>query len=561
MSTSKQDQDYVKVQPDGTLGIRAADLPLATALRLLSLQSGRNIISSPAVKGTVTAELHDVTFEEALGAILRMNNCDYRIEGNLINVYTLDELAPITHRYYQLSYVTATDVAAVIKPLLSENGNVISSPPTERGISIRHRGATGDALAGNSFVVVYDYPERLDAVGALIKRIDVKPSQVLVEATILRARLNEDNALGIDFTTVGGIDFTTLGSVSPAAQSIATGNTPPGLLGDTTFTARTEFNASIPAGGFTFGIIKDQVAVFIRALEQITDAQVLANPKLLVLNKQVGNVIVGRRDGYITTTVTETAAVQKIDFLETGTQLTFRPFISADGYVRLELHPEDSIGGLTPDGLPFEQTTEVTTNVIVRDGHTILIGGLFREVDTNSRSQIPLLGDVPGVGNLFRSRNDSMEREEVIILLTVHVIKNDAAYAKYSTDQLEDFERHRVGLRRGVMWHGRERLAQSYYRRAIERYAGGQTGPALWYIRMALHNRPRFLPAIKLKEEIEGAREWDEDGTVTRNFVRDLIRHEQGQEVPAPPFGRPALPLKRDEDRIDPGSEGRQAPH
>src|SRR5690606_22979737 len=96
-----------------------------------------------------------------------------------------------------------------------------------------------------------------------------------------------------------------------------------------------------------------------------------------------------------TTTVTQTSSIQNVEFLETGTQLRFRPYIGDDGYVRIEVHPEDSTGGLTAANLPFEQTTEVTTNIIVRDGHTILIGGLFREVTSASRSQVPLVGNVP----------------------------------------------------------------------------------------------------------------------------------------------------------------------
>jgi len=276
------------------------------------------------------------------------------------------------------------------------------------------------------------------------------------------------------------------------------------------------------------GIIKDHVGIFIRALEQITDTSVLANPKVLALNKQIGNIIVGRRDGYITTTVTETQAIQKVEFLETGTQLTFRPFIGTDGYVRMELHPEDSVGGLTAAQLPFEQTTEVTTNVIVRDGHTILIGGLFREVTSESRSQLPFLGDIPHIGDLFRSRSDSLDREEVIILLTVHIVSNDEVYAEESLEYLRGIERTRVGLRRGMMWHGRERLAQSYYRKAVDYFERGDNDRALWNVQMCLHNYPRFLSAIKLKDEIEQTRDWEDDATIGRDFVYQLIRRAKG---------------------------------
>lgn len=555
----------VTVSNGGTVDLHVVDMPLATVLRMLNTKSRRNIIVTPSVQGTVTAELYDVSFDEALRAILTGNNCEYEVRDKFIYVRTVDEMASLrrdkpgssaagemsTHQVFWLDYVDASEAETIVKPLLSEQGSITSSTAAREGSPPSLTIGGEPAGTGKDYIVVFDEPERLSLIAEVISEIDIKPPQVLVEATIMRARLNEENALGIDFTTVGGIDFEMLGSTSPAAQSITTGNTPQSMLGDTTLTVRTDFNANIASGGFTFGIIKDQVGLFIRALEQITDVEILANPKLLALNKQVGKIIVGRRDGYLTTTVTETSAIQDVKFLETGTQLTFRPFIGNDGYVRMEIRPEDSVGGLTPAQLPFEQTTEVTTTVLVRDGHTILIGGLFREVSSAARDQVPLLGDFPVIGNLFRSRNDSIDREEVIILLTVHIVKDEDDYADRSENQLEDAERARVGMRRGMMWHGRERLSQSHYRKAIEHFAGGQLEKALWNVRMALHNQPRFIAAIDLKEEIEQAREWEEDGAVTREFIWDIISNDRQDGDFR--FGRPT---RRGQGGADPDAVG-----
>src|SRR5690606_22423310 len=112
--------------------------------------------------------------------------------------------------------------------------------------------------------------------------------------------------------------------------------------------------------------------------------------------------LVGREDGYLTTTTTDTTTVQTVQFLRTGTRLVFRPYIGDDGYIRLEVHPEDSDGQVVA-GLPSKTTTEVTTNVLVKDGHTVVIGGLFRESDSRTRSQVPGLGELPIVGALFRN--------------------------------------------------------------------------------------------------------------------------------------------------------------
>ncbi len=540
-------QSEVAVRDDGAVELHVVDMPLATVLRMLSLQGKRNIIATPAVTGTVTADLYDVSFEQALRAVLTTNDADFQIIGDFIYVHTRAELAAlrtgtgfVTTRIFRLNYISAADVAAIVEPLLSADGKIGKSAAAKTGLDASAEEAGGDSVSQNDFVIVHDYPERLAEIANIIRQIDVRPQQVLVEATILRARLTDDNALGIDFTLVGGVDLELLGSTSVGIQNIAVGQLPTDRLEQFNANATTKFTDNVPDGGLTLGIIKDQVAVFIRALEQVTDTSVIANPKVLALNKQAGNVIVGRRDGYITTTVTETQAIQKVEFLETGTQLTFRPFVGTDGYIRMELHPEDSVGGLTAAQLPFEQTTEVTTNVIVRDGHTILIGGLFREVDTDSRSQLPLLGDLPGIGELFRSTADSVDREEVIILLTVRIIKNDAEYARFSAGLLEDIERSRVALRQSAMWHGRERLAQSHYRTAVKSFAKGHDRFALWNTQMAIHNYPRFMSAIKLEEELRQVREWDDDATVGRSFIARLVMRDQNVNVPI--FGRPAPP-------------------
>ena len=538
------DEAKVSYTDRGTIELHASERPLSEVLQLLALLGKCNIIASPAVNGTVTASLYDVELEEALDCILKANNAGFIKQGKFIYVYTLKELADILQeapvgRVFYLNYITAAEAKTVITPLLSDVGQAAVSPEPEDGIGSSADNGGGQSWAGVDYIFVLDRPAVLENIDAVLTRIDVRPRQVLMEATILRASLTDDNALGIDFSLVGGVDLELLGSTSNGITDLTLGQLPPERLELFNSNITTSFTGDVPPGGVTIGVIKDHVAVFLRALEQVTDTSVIANPKILTLNKQKGQVIVGRRDGYLTTTFTDTVATQTIEFLETGTQLIFRPFIGDDGFIRVELHPEDSTGGVDSAGLPFEHTTEVTTNVVVRDGHTILIGGLFREVTTDTRSQVPILGDVPGLGTLFQSRQDSTQREEVIILLTVHVVKDDTAYADASVRAMENIERMRVGLRAGLMWHGRERLAQRHYRRALEHVGAGQQDKALWDLNMALHNYPRFMRAIELKESLLEQREWEEDGVATRAFIHRLIAAEAGSL--SLPYGCPPM--------------------
>lgn len=560
----------VSVTDRGRVQLHVADMPLSDVLRLLSLEGKRNIVASPQVQGTVTANLYDVTFDEALKAILVANGAGYITTDHFIYVYTQAQLAemkqaaagkPVT-RVFRLSYISAQDAESFLTPLLAGTGQVSSgssvtaSPRAESGIASSSDEAGGDTYAAGELVVVTAPMEKMAAVENVLREVDVRPRQVLIEATILRAELRNDNALGIDFSIVGGVDLEQLGAVSNAIQDVSLGQLPVERYELFNAAASTNFRKDVPAGGISVGIIKDQVAVFLRALEQVTDTTVLANPKVLALNKQKGQVIVGRRDGFLTTTFTETQAIQSVEYLETGTRLLFRPYIGEDGYVRIELHPEDSVGFVNAQGLPSKQTTEVTTNVLVRDSQTILIGGLFREVTTDARNQVPLLGGIPGLGQLFRSNNDTTQREEVIILLTVHIVKDQSTYAANSVDALDQGERIRVGLRQGMMWHGRDRLAQSQYQRAVEAQALGDTGKALWHLDLALRNDRRLLPAILLKEQITGERAWDDEGANVRDFARRLIAQDRGADQHF--YGRPAWNTPNPEQI--PSTEGESTP-
>jgi len=551
--------------------LHVADLPILEVLRMLSSETRRNIVASNGVSGSVTANLYDVTLEQALAAVLAMNRLAYREVDDFIYVHTQEEMAEIkaaerhvTSRVFHLRYINAADAKALLEPLLSERGRIAVTPPAQVGLytgsttggssaattgagasSANAASGVGNSLGGGDALVVTDEIDRLRRMADVLKEVDVRPQQILIESTILRASLNENNALGIDFTTLGGVDFAQVGSTSAAAQNINTGDLPTESLDKTTFTTRTGFVGNVPPGGLTFGIIKNNIAIFIRALEEVADTSVIANPKVLALNKQRGEVIVGRRDGYTTTTVTDTAAIQTVEFLETGTQLIFRPFILDPATVRLEIHPKDSIGGLTPANLPFEQTTEVTTNILVRDGHTIVIGGLFREVTNANRSQLPFLGNIPIAGALFRSSDDSTIREEVIILLTVRIMKGEPE--EEEGEKLADqVERYRIGNRQGLLPLGRERIAQAHYRWALEHLAAGRLSQAEWDARMAIHNAPKFVPAMELIETLERKRQWDEDASAVRSHLRRLIAPDADPNHPIemPPYERPAPPFK-----------------
>src|SRR5262249_28476457 len=181
---------------------------------------------------------------------------------------------------------------------------------------------------------------------------------------------------------------------------------------------RSGFTDNTPEG--QFGMTGRNVTGFLRALEHIGKVDVLATPRLLVLNKQLAELQLGDRLGYSTISQTVVSTTQQIQFMNVGTLLRVRPFISNDGMVRMEVHPERSRGAIV-DSIPQASTSEVTTNVMVPDGATLVIGGLMDSEFETESSGLPYLSRIPVVGYLFGTHTKKLTKKELIVLLTTHI--------------------------------------------------------------------------------------------------------------------------------------------
>jgi type II secretory pathway component GspD/PulD (secretin) len=216
------------------------------------------------------------------------------------------------------------------------------------------------------------------------------------------------------------------------------------------------------------------------------------------------DIYIGKKVAYQSqTTQTDTSTTEQVQFLETGTKLSFRPYISRDDYIRIDIHPKDSSATLRSSGtstLPDETSAELVTNIIVKDGHTIVIGGLFRQAITTTRTQIPVLGSIPFIGGLFRGAADEAVREEVIVLLTPHII-SDPNQADGQASMAE-VQRKIIGARDELQWINNVRRANEYYDKAAEQYLQGNHSAALKKLDAALKLYPAYLEAIRLKELI-----------------------------------------------------------
>ena len=471
---------------DETVTVNFHDQPLASVLEMFSSNYGLNLVYGPDIEGKVTLNLFEAPVREALNKILAANGFQAVEEGGFVlvvpasSVSGQDEVvaSPWEPRVLFLNHMRAKDVEPMLSPLLSGDEQLILGPESKSGLD-QADDLGGNEQATHEMLILLAREETNARVDALLAKLDIPPQQVLVEATILSVSLNDTAKLGVDFTALGGIDFQAMGGTSNITDSY-TGGTAEGAQLDNWLLgfSQTGFTDS-SSGGLHMGILKNQVGIFIQALEDVGNATVLSNPQVLTLNRHAAQVLVGKKIGYQTTTTTQTSTVQSVEFLEVGTSLVFRPFISDDGYVRMEIHPENSDGNINPtSGLPEESTTEVSTNILVRSGHTVVIGGLMENAVATTTSQIPFLGSLPYLGSLFRSESESESKNEIIVMLTPHIVDDQELDSRAG----EAAERWRLAQSRlAASHHGylRPSYARKMYAEAGLALAAGQPELAL----------------------------------------------------------------------------------
>lgn len=534
-----------------TVDITVQDTDLAQVLQMLSIQSQKNIIVSKSVSGSVTANLYNVTFYEALDSILRVNGYSYFEQGNFIYVHTVEELKTMQDanrkregRVYKLEYLSAFDANSMVAGSLSENGVATFRGEVAPGIAPDISDGGADSYAYSAMLVVNDYPENLDAVANILAEADVAPQQVLVEAYILQTSLDENDAFGVDFNVIGSMNFSDLTSPLSAVTNLLNGaDAKDGFQPDDNKAGgiqSTVGNTTGP-GGFKIGIVSDDISVFLRMLDEVTTTYVLARPKVMALNRQRAEVLVGARVGYLSTTATQTSTTQTVEFLDTGIHLVFRPFISPNGMIRMELSPSvseaslrnvtDATGSLVT--IPDELTNELTTNVRIRDGETLVLGGLFRESVRSSRRQVPGLGDIPILGHAFRGHDDKIERNEIIFLITPSIVEDEKLWA-YGDEMLDYTDEVRLGAREGTLCFSNERLSRDYLLRADDAMERGDTEMALYYVNISLRLKPQQPDALRFRENITGQKVRDYERSLQERAIRKILgpmeeRHMVGE--------------------------------
>jgi type II secretory pathway component GspD/PulD (secretin) len=460
----------------GKISLDIKGMDIIDVLKILAMRSNLNIVAGKNVRGKVTVFLKNVDVQDALEIILAANDLGFEKKGEIINVMTEREYEALYGeksynkkqvKITRLEYAKAVEVGKSLKQIKSKIGKVVVDEasntvvlmdvpekikeleeaiqsmdlPTITQTFILNYAKAEDleakiekSLTKNvgevkidermNKIIVTDLAKKMEYIKKLIADFDERDKVVLIEAKIIQITLNEDISYGINWTNVfAGIDAIAAADLSVALPSDIT-------AWPTTFTY-TRAHGATEHG--------DQV--ILRLLERLGKTDVLSTPRITVANNQEAKVLVGTKEAYVTSTITQadgtTTTADNVEFVDVGVRLSVTPIITEDGYINLKIKPEVSSAG-TPleltnsDGsvrtsVPIITTAEAETQLLVRNGSTIIMAGLMKDTRTENTEKIPWLGDLPILGHFFTSRGKGDEKTEMVIFLTPHIVEDGDA--------------------------------------------------------------------------------------------------------------------------------------
>jgi type IV pilus assembly protein PilQ len=422
------------------------ELPIETVLMDLAEQARIDIVKSPRVTGNVTVKVTDVPLEEALSNILAAHDYTYIATESMVRVVPLSEIAvareQLATRVYKITYADANEVAGALRNYVSERGKVALNK-------------------GTSHIMVTDTEGQIKGIDNFIEQIDRITPQVLVEVRIYDITSNEDFKLDLDWfagnnapleadaivlpdeviTTEFSEDRTDhrLGTergdpddyIDTRDEDSTTTETtyinPPAIL--TNFERDPFVGGSFDretGGTLRFSVLNDAVDIefVLSALHKQVEAKLLANPRVLVLDNETANFEIVREIPYREFVQVERAAgITYTEFKDVGVQLRVRPHIARDEMIRLHIEPEFGVlVGLDPEGVPTVDTRRADTVAMIKDGQTIVMGGLRKREITKDISKVPLLGDMPLIGGLFQAETESVQNNELVVFITTRIV-------------------------------------------------------------------------------------------------------------------------------------------
>ena len=416
------------------------DIETRAVLQLIADMSGLNIVVSDTVQGSVTLRLLNVPWDQALDIVMTTKGLDMRRNGNVVIVAPAEEIAareqaelealqaletlePLRSEFIQVNYAKASDLAALMQ---GEGGNSLLS---ERGsIAIDAR---------TNILLVNDTGTSLANIRRLVTALDIPVRQVLIESRVVIVNDDYSRDLGVRFGTTMVDDNSgdgLLGLTGTTAGAGALVGSPPLGVGGSILPVpappqASRYNVNLPvvgpAGSIALAILGSDYLVDLElsALQAEGDGRVVSTPRIVATNQREARILQGTEIPY---QQASSSGATNVSFQEAVLSLSVTPQITPDNRVIMDLTvTKDSVGQVF-NGVPSIDTRELTTQVVVADGETVVLGGIYETEEIRSETKVPGLGNIPGLGHLFRSRSTENNNAELLIFVTPKILREGA---------------------------------------------------------------------------------------------------------------------------------------
>ena len=444
-------------------------MDIVEAIKMISQRSGMSMVIGKNVTGKVTIFLKDVDIWDAFEIILASNNLAYEDRGGIIYVMSDRDYELVNGEKFgskrrlltrRLEFAKAAEMSKTLTQIKSNIGNVITEEATNTIVvvdtpeKIRQMDAVisyldrpvatkifeleysqadkisaklQDSLSKGmgslkidertNKIAITDYPSKLEEISRIIEAFDEKPRQVRIDAQIVEISLEKDEfKMGVDWDAWINKNLRLANPLSAGTGS--------------------KLSLGLATSGLTLGEKYDKKGV-LDMLRTIGKTKILSSPSIMALNNQEAKILVGTKEAYITSTTSQSASgpsetAQTVNFVDVGIKLYVTPTINKDGFVTIKIKPEVSSSkttSLTSEGkttdVPIVTTSEAETTVILKDGSTLVIAGLKKDKKENEIKKIPGLGDIPFLGAAFRSVSSTLNKSELVIFLTPHIVSEE----------------------------------------------------------------------------------------------------------------------------------------
>lgn len=426
------------------LSLNFQDIDVRSVLQLIADFTDLNLVASDTVQGSITLRLQNVPWDQALDLVLKTKGLDKRKVGNVLLVAPADEiaarerqeleaqkqiseLAPLRRELIQVNYAKASDIAKLFQSVTGAGGAPGAGGADNRGsITVDDR---------TNAIIAYQTQDRLDELRRIVAQLDIPVRQVMIEARIVEASVDYSKSLGVRwggaFTFgnwaswgkdgnigVGGSNGTSCGPFTGGCTLPTTNNSP---------TPSVDLGATNATSGIGIGFVSNNAILDLQlsAMEKGGNGEVVSQPKVVTSDKETAKILKGSEIPY---QEASSSGATSVSFKEAALSLEVTPQITPDNRIIMEVkvNKDEPDYANALNGVPPIKKNEVNAKVLVNDGETIVIGGVFSNTQTKATDKVPFLGDVPFLGRLFRRDSVTDSKNELLVFLTPRIMNNQA---------------------------------------------------------------------------------------------------------------------------------------